>query len=75
MTIGVGTYHNFAVRMDGRFEAWGNNTNEELSVPRGSYKLLTGGKFWSVGLRKDGSLVAWGVENEPRGAAGPPGRY
>lgn len=64
--IGVGSYHSFALRTDGRWEAWGNNANEELNVPRGRYRVLTGGKLWSVGLREDGSLVAWGVENEPR---------
>ena len=71
----AGDYHSLGLRADGSLYAWGTNRYGELGnatnnstdaanpIPTqvaGTYTQIAAGLFFSLGLRADGSLYAWG---------------
>src|SRR5262245_53873161 len=72
--VASGEAHLLALRSDGKIEAWGFNGNGECSVPtpNSGFVAIAGGGFtescdycswphgFSLGLRADGSIAAWG---------------
>jgi len=74
-SVSAGEYHSFGVKADGSLWAWGGNFCSQLgdgtktnrntpvrSLPGNDWKQATaGGAAYSVALKKDGTLWAWGM--------------
>ncbi len=43
-----------------RSSAWGANYYGQATVPTGTFLAAAAGDDWSLALRTDGTLVAWG---------------
>jgi trimeric autotransporter adhesin len=70
MAIGVGGYHNMALKADGTVRAWGANDHGQSTVPAGLSNVVAvkGGWVHSIALKADGTVVAWGRNNEGQAA-------
>jgi len=74
-SVGAGPQHCLAVKRDGSLWAWGANASGQLGiggasnatrlkpmlVGKGPWKAVSAGQEFSVGLKRDGSLWAWGA--------------
>ncbi|MDO7847312.1 T9SS type A sorting domain-containing protein [Hymenobacter sp. M29] len=73
--VAAGTFHSLGLRADGTLYAWGRNEYGELgnatnngtytanptpTVVAGTYTQVAAGSYYSLGLRADGRLYAWG---------------
>ncbi len=77
VAVAAGRSHSLALTKDGRVWAWGDNSSGELGdgttagrlrpVPvsdlAGVTAIAAGGRLFSVALREDGTVVAWGDNN------------
>ena len=75
--VAAGFYHSLGLRTDGTLYAWGSNANGQLGstnnvevfipnptptqVGTDRYSLIAAGENYSLGLRADGTLYAWGL--------------
>ena len=64
MAIGAGEYHSLAVKADGTVRAWGDNSQDQCSLPPGLTNIVAvaGGGAHSLALAADGSVIAWGAD-------------
>ena len=74
-TISVGHDHSLAINDAGELYAWGNNSNGQLGMGTTGSRIdmptkvstatdwaaIVGANFYSLTLKKDGSLYAWGL--------------
>ena len=74
-TISAGQDHSLAINDAGELYAWGNNSNGQLGMGTSGSSIdtptkvntatdwaaIVGGAFYSLILKKDGSLYAWGL--------------
>lgn len=58
--VSVGYNHALALKSDGVVSAWGDNTDGQTDTPTGTYKKLSAGRNYSVGINSDDELVIWG---------------
>ena len=77
--LAAGSVHSLALQADGSLWAWGNNYHGELGNPTNAgastpnpipvrvgtevYRQVAAGIYYSLGLRADGSLWAWGTND------------
>ncbi|QMV40966.1 S-layer homology domain-containing protein [Cohnella cholangitidis] len=56
-------YHSLALKSDGTVVGWGDNTNNQISVPAGltGVVAIATGITHSLVLKSDGTVVAWGT--------------
>jgi hypothetical protein len=72
VAIAAGSWHNLALRADGKVVAWGDNNNGQCNVPTnlsGVVAIAAGG-YHSLALRTNGTVVGWGADFD--GQATPP---
>ena len=76
-SIASGFSHNLAIKNDGTLWAWGDNskgecgtgnTNSPITTPTQigtdtDWKTISGGNLYSVAIKTDGTLWAWGYNN------------
>jgi len=58
--LSVGAYHSCAIRTDGRLLCWGENWNNQLNAPEGTFVAVSAGHNLSCAIRTDGSRECWG---------------
>lgn len=75
--VSVGGYHTLAIAQDGTLWAWGDNAYGQLGAgtvgtdelnpkqvsPDGNWKFVSAGEFYSLAIKNDGTLWAWGRNN------------
>ncbi len=76
--IAAGSFHNLYLSRDGVLEGWGSNLYGEvgdgtaenkpgpvriMTAPTQTWIGITGGMHHSIGLKSDGSLWGWGINN------------
>jgi hypothetical protein len=62
--IAAGSWHNLALKSDGKVVAWGDNNNGQCDVPAnlsGVIELAAGG-YHSLALKTNGTVVGWGAD-------------
>ncbi len=74
-SVSAGRYHTLALRQDGTLWAWGDNTSGQLGTGTASttpqyspvqvgtatdWQAVAAGVYYSLALRRDGTLWAWG---------------
>lgn len=62
-SFSAGYYHSLVLK-SGRVWAWGDNTNGQTNVPveaQSGVTRIAGGGSFSLALKNDGSVVAWGL--------------
>jgi hypothetical protein len=72
VAIAGGSWHNLALRADGKVVAWGDNNNGQCDVPAnlsGVVAVAAGG-YHSLALKANGTVVGWGADFD--GQAMPP---
>jgi Regulator of chromosome condensation (RCC1) repeat/Kelch motif len=72
VAIAAGSWHNLALKADGKVVAWGNNNNGQCDVPAnlsGVVALAAGG-YHCLALKANGSVAGWGENFD--GQASPP---
>jgi hypothetical protein len=70
--IAAGSWHNLALKSDGKVVAWGNNNNGQCDVPAnlsGIVAIAAGG-YHSLAVKANGTVVGWGADFD--GQATPP---
>ena len=70
--IAAGSWHNLALKSDGKVVAWGDNNNGQCDVPAnlsGVVAVAAGG-YHSLALKANGTVVGWGADFD--GQATPP---
>jgi hypothetical protein len=60
-----GIHHVLALMPDGSLIAWGLNDDGQCDVPSGSYINACAGYWFSLGVRADGTIAAWGHDSNP----------
>ena len=87
LSIGAGWMHSAAVRQDGTLWTWGSNNQGQLgtgTAPASSliptqvgastaWRSLSAGVYYTLALRADGTLWAWGHNNYGELGVGSPG--
>jgi hypothetical protein len=70
--IAAGSWHNLALKSDGKVVAWGDNNNGQCDVPAnlsGVVAVAAGG-YHSLALKPNGTVAGWGADFD--GQAAPP---
>ena len=72
-SIAAGLDHNLAITTRSNAVGWGNNYDGQASIPAGLSNVVAvaGGTFHSIGLKSDGTVMAWGASSAA--TVGPPG--
>jgi hypothetical protein len=70
--IAAGSWHNLALKSDGKVAAWGDNNNGQCDVPPNLSGVLAvaAGGYHSLALKTNGTVVGWGANFD--GQAAPP---
>lgn len=58
--ISLTHYHAIALKDDGTIYGWGDNTDDQTTVPSGSFKKVAAGKHHSAAIDSQDKLVIWG---------------
>lgn len=67
-TFAVGGYHACAVKQaDDSVQCWGYGGMNQTASPEGAFHAVTGGRLHSCGLRTDGQVECWGLNNFKQG--------
>jgi hypothetical protein len=56
----LGSFHGCAVTTSNEGICWGLNTQEQVSIPLGSWGIVTAGGQHSCGVRLSGEVECWG---------------
>lgn len=79
VALGSGLFHSLAIRADGTLWSFGSNASGELGIGRvnsepteipsavgasGPWLQVTGGAAFTLGLRADGTLWSWGINDQ-----------
>jgi alpha-tubulin suppressor-like RCC1 family protein len=60
LDVASGQYFSCGIRTDGTLRCWGNNTYDQLAVPRGVFVSLTVGNLHACALDALGQATCWG---------------
>ncbi|MBD3756393.1 MAG: hypothetical protein IE937_12380, partial [Gammaproteobacteria bacterium] len=69
--VSAGGLHTCGIRTDDTLTCWGQNANNALAAPAGTFSKVSSGRVYhSCAIRTDGTLACWGYNNY--GQASPP---
>jgi hypothetical protein len=71
IAVAAGSWHNLALKADGKVIAWGDNNNGQCNVPgnlNGVIAIAAGG-YHSLALRANGTVVGWGADFDGQASA------
>jgi hypothetical protein len=71
IAVAAGSWHNLALKADGKVVAWGDNNNGQCNVPvnlNGVVAIAAGG-YHSLVLKTNGTVVGWGADFDGQASA------